>query len=111
MVAIYGFHNLAEARSWALHQEVAARLDTQPELVERARRRVATWLLDPSRHPYASAWKELLSGDIPELQNALVRKDTEMCTLRQASPFAGALDNRTRWRILKQPELRKREAD
>jgi len=103
------FHSLAEARSWALHSEVAGRLQSHPEIIERARKRVEQWLKDPARHPYASSWSEVLSHDTPELMSALLRKDAEMCTLRQASPFAGALDNRTRWAILKQPALRSRE--
>jgi hypothetical protein len=104
------FHSLAEARSWALHSEVARRLPSSPQLIERAQRRVEQWLKDPARHPYASSWSQLLSLETPELVMALARKDAEMCTLRQASPFAGALDSRTRWEILKQPALRSREA-
>lgn len=104
------FHSLAEARSWALHREVAARLRAQPELVQRAAERVARWLARPTEHPYAAAWNELLQVPIEKLQKALVDKGSRMCTLRQASPFAGALDAPTRWKILKQPELRGREA-
>lgn len=104
------FHSLAEARSWALHKEVAARLEHRPEIVERARQRVERWLKDSAQHPYASDWRHLLDGGIEHLKKELLSVDSRMCTLRQASPFAGALDNRTRWRILKQPELRHREA-
>jgi len=104
------FHSLAEARSWALHQEVLARLVEHPELVARAKQRVAKWLLSPEDHPYAPAWEELLLGPPDRLHAALVGKDPHWCTLRQASPFAGALDSATRWRILRQPELRSREA-
>lgn len=103
------FHSLAEARSWALHQEVAARLASQPRLIERAKQRVAKWLSHPSEHPYAAAWDRLLQAPLEQLQQALVDESIEMCTLRQASPFAGALDAQTRWQILKQPELRSRE--
>lgn len=52
MRAVPEFHSLAEARSWALHQEVAARLASQPRLIERAKQRVAKWLSHPSEHPY-----------------------------------------------------------
>jgi hypothetical protein len=103
------FHSLAEARSWALHSEVARRLSSNPQIIERARKRVQEWLDDPVRHPYAKSWNELLCGAPTELALALMRKDDEMCTLRQASPFAGALDNHTRWQILKQSALRPRE--
>ena len=110
MIETGEFHSLAEARSWALHQEVLVRILERPELIERARGRVATWLSSPEDHPYASEWKALLDGPPAKLQAVLVGKDARACTLRQASPFAGTLDNATRWRILKQPGLRRREA-
>jgi len=99
-------HNLADARSWALHQAVASLLTERPDLIERARGRVAAWLSEPSGHPYATDWKALLEGKLEDLQAALLSTGPRMCTLRTASPFAGALDNRTRWRILKRAELR-----
>jgi len=101
--------SLADARSWALHQEVAARLAARPELVTRAKQRVAGWLKEPTEHPYASAWDDLLRLPPQELEEALIDTGDRMITLRQASPFAGALDAATRWRILKRPELRPRE--
>jgi hypothetical protein len=104
------FYSLADARSWALHSEVAVRILAQPELVLRARKRASEWMSRPAEHPYASAWIELLHLPCEELQAALKDKGERMCTLRQASPFAGALDAATRWKILKRPELRPREA-
>lgn len=90
-------HSLADKRSRALHEAVALRLTEQPELLSRARRRVQEWLGDPSSHPYALDWKALLDGPLAELIQAMTSTSPRMCTLRQASPFAGALDNRTRW--------------
>lgn len=104
------FHSLAEERSWALHVEVARRLPSRPDLLEAARRRVSAWLAEPGRHPYADDWRALLDAGTRELVEALRDVSPRMCTLRQASPFAGALDARTRWEILKRPELRRREA-
>ncbi len=104
-----GFHSLAEARSWALHQEVAAQLAVKPELLMRARRRVADWMKESVRHPYAAAWHDVLLLPPPRLQQALIDKSDQMIALRQSSPFAGALDAATRWKILKRPELRPRE--
>lgn len=99
------FHNLADARSWALHEAVALRIDSDPAVIERARSRVRSWLGAPSEHPYADAWNTLLSGSPEDLRRALVDKGESMCAHRQASPFAGALDARTRWAILKRAEL------
>jgi hypothetical protein len=79
---------------------------SEPALLARARLRVAKWLEEPERHPYAAAWQELLDGGLEELCQALVGTEPKMQTLRQASPFAGAIDSRTRWQILKRPDLK-----
>jgi len=100
------FHSLADRRSCALHRAVAARLPEEPGSLERARARVDRWLEEPKEHPHAQAWKELLEGDLDQICTALGSTSEHMTTLRQASPFAGALDSRERWRILKHPDLR-----
>ena len=76
----------------------------------RARRRASAWLAGPEARPYASAWSELLELPIDELEQQLTDRSDRMCALRQASPFAGAIDAATRWKILKRPDLRCREA-
>jgi hypothetical protein len=105
-----GFHDLSQLRSWRLHCEVAKNIAERPSIVVVAKARVASWLRDSEAHPYAKKWEALLCGPPEELLRALCDKGEEMCTLRQASPFAGALDSRTRWRILKDPLLRPHEA-
>lgn len=104
------FHSLADRRSWALHVEVARRLKSDESVLTRARQRVQGWLDSPGAHPYAEGWAQLLAADLDHLTAALENPEPHMCTLRQASPFAGALDQTTRWRILKSPELRGRAA-
>ncbi len=79
-------------------------------MLAQAKRRVQGWLERPREHPYAQDWMQLLEGDEAELIAALKSPEARMCTLRQASPFAGALDAKTRWKVLKSPELRGREA-
>ena len=93
-------HRLAEARSLAAHQLVASRLPDEPELVEMARKRVAGWLVDGSvARPYVEAWRDILAGDIPSIQRVLVDDGEHGRALRQCTPFAGALDPRTRWQL------------
>jgi len=95
-------HRRAEQRSLALHQAVAARLIEHPEVLDRARARVAEWLDTGSVHAdYARAWAEILALSPPEIGDLLTRDDERMRALRQASPFAGVLDARTRWSIWK----------
>lgn len=96
-------HRTAELRSLALHREVARRLRDAPELVERARRRVRAWLDDgtaPRR--WAARWLEILEGSTDEIAAAIADPGQEATELRQVSPFAGALDPRTRWTVLRQ---------
>jgi hypothetical protein len=93
----------ASRRSRALHRAVAARLRAEPALLERARARVDEWLDSGSVHrEYALAWRELLAGDVEALAVRLDEDSDRMNDLRQVSPFAGALDARTRWAVLRE---------
>ncbi len=93
-------HRLAEARSLALHAEIAARLARDPAVVDRAKARVDEWLRTGSvSEPYARAWQALLAGPTSALLTALVDPSERMRALRQASPFAGVLSARDRWTI------------
>jgi hypothetical protein len=96
-------HRLAEERSLAYHQAVAEKLAAEPQLLDRARARVQSWLASGEVHPhYASAWKEILARSIAEVQAFLAQDSENARALRQVTPFAGALDPRTRWRIWRQ---------
>ncbi|MDX2053598.1 MAG: hypothetical protein SFV15_14455 [Polyangiaceae bacterium] len=103
-------HSLAEERSLALHRAVAQCLLVEPSVLEKARARLQDWRQEANRHPYLEAWERILSGTPEDVARALVERTPEACTLRQASPFAGALDPKTRWSILRRPELRDRHA-
>lgn len=98
-------HEVAEERSLALHREVARRLREKPELLERARGRVARWRREGGvSGPWADAWSEVLAGTLEEIVGALTDPGRRGRDLRQTSPFAGALDSATRWRILRDCE-------
>jgi hypothetical protein len=95
-----GRHAVAEETSLALHTAVAERIRADPSLVERAKRRVEDWLRDGTvAGAYAEAWREILAR--PASDVALFLEDTgeRARQLRQTSPFAGALDPRTRWAV------------
>ena len=93
-------HRLAEERSLAIHKYIADRLASTPEVIEQARSRVGHWLETGSvSKKYALAWKEILSGPLDSIRAALVDPSEHARALRQSSPFAGAVDPRTRWRI------------
>lgn len=91
-------HRLAEERSVAYHRVIAERLLRQPEVLEKARRRVESWLTSGAPF-YARKWAEILAGDPPAIAAFLVERSELADELRQSSPFAGALSPRERWRI------------
>jgi len=93
---------LVVERSIALHAAVAERIRLDPALLERARGRVRAWLAEGSvASPYARAWEAILERPLEEVLHQLVERSEEAHDLRQVSPFAGFIDPRTRWRILK----------
>ena len=95
-------YRTAVERSLTLHREVASRIREKPALIDAARRRVQTWLDKGAvSHRYATEWADLLRRPTEELLDVLLA-DTEFAQdLRQVSPFAGVLDARTRWRLLR----------
>lgn len=83
-----------------MHGAIAARLPLEPELLNAARERVQRWLLDGSVHlSYAEAWRDILTRSPAEVAAFLIDPDEKARALRQSSPFAFAIDPRTRWRI------------
>jgi len=103
-------HALAEARSLALHRAVWVRIEAQPELICGVRARLRAWRADESKpQPYVEAWLRLLDGPRDALHAALVGTDEAARALRQATPFAGIVDAKERWRIWAQ--VRERGAE
>ncbi len=93
-------HRLAEARSLALHVEILARLQQDPGLLSQVRERLSEWQRDPSKpRPYVDSWIRLLDGPFELLKSTMTGDDEHARALRQATPFAGIVDPRTRWRI------------
>jgi hypothetical protein len=91
---------MAEERSIAYHSEIARLLPSRPDVLEAARARVRGWLQGGDvAESYARAWLEMLDRPLDELRGALTDRGQAARDLRQVSPFAGALDPRTRWRI------------
>ena len=93
-------HRLAEERSVAYHRAIAEKLRQQPEILEKARRRVQEWMESRAEPPfYARKWAEILASDITTIVAFLVERSELAYELRQSTPFAGALDPQERLRI------------
>ncbi|HSO21295.1 MAG TPA: hypothetical protein VLT81_00225 [Chondromyces sp.] len=95
-------HQVAEERSLALHREVARKLRERPELLEQARDRVRGWLESGSVSRFwAEAWLETLSAPLDKVIARITDPSEHARALRQSSPFAGVLEPRERWEILR----------
>lgn len=93
-------HALAEERSLEIHRLVAEELRRDPARLELVRARVGRWLADGSVHPaYAQRWWQILSRPLEEVIAAMTDPGEDARALRQASPFAGLVDPRTRWKV------------
>lgn len=95
-------HRTAEERGLALHAEVAYRLRADPAVLEAARHRLERWAANGAMaQRWAEAWRDILARPLEEIVALLVEPSQRANDLRQCSPFAGALDPRTRWAILR----------
>ncbi len=93
-------HRLAEERSLAFHRAVAEKIRLEPALLDLARHRVSHTILTGARSAgLAREWSEVLSRPLPEILAFLVDEGEKAIELRQATPFAGMIDPRERWRI------------
>lgn len=97
-----GGHRPAELRSLEMHRLIAERLTA--EIVARAKERVGQWLEDGRPvHPYwAQQWQRLLERPVDEIRELLAADTQEMRDLRQATPFAGVLDESERRQIIEE---------
>lgn len=92
---------LAELRSLALHRAVADKLRRDGSLLAIAQANLAAAAARGTTHPqYVEAWRRLLALPLELLLVKLIDESQEMRDLRQASPFAGVLTARERWKIL-----------
>ena len=92
-------HRLAEERSLSLHRLIAERLRDDPSILEHARETVQRWRADGRAPFYAEAWEGVLASPLDHICEVLVCDSEESRALRQATPFAGAIGARERWRI------------
>jgi len=94
-------HDRARARSLAYHRAVGRRL--RRPMVEEARHVLFRWR-EQGRidERYAARWEQLLTRPIPEIRRSIVEESANADDLRQNSPFAGALSEPERRRIVQQ---------
>ena len=93
-------HRRVEERSLRLHEAIAEKLRTNPEpVLRRARANIERARSDPHSASYTKEWDRLLRGPLDELIAVMVDDGEYARSLRQASPFAGALSPQERWAV------------
>lgn len=98
-------HRAAELQSLAYHRVVAERLDGL--VVERARRRLQRWRDAGRIHPqWGDEWGDVLSKPLEEIARVISADTPQARSLRQTSPFAGALNEHERRRLVRTVEER-----
>lgn len=98
-------HRAPELQALAYHRLVAERLDDA--LVEDARRRIVSWERNGRVHPHwAAEWNRLLTQPLPRIARAISADTPAARELRQTSPFAGALNEHERRRLVDAVERR-----
>jgi hypothetical protein len=99
---------IGEKRSLAMHRLVCERLRADPGLIAKARDRVASWMAAGKIHPaYGQAWLTILDAGVAETTRVLGDPGDQARALRSCSPFAGVLDPRTRFEVLRQTRPRR----
>jgi hypothetical protein len=104
-------HEVVDAISLKLAQEVAARVQARPELVEVARETLTRWMQrNAGSHSLMRCyqeWESILKKPVEEVCAILCAETDEGQRLRQNSPFVGILSPEEVWDIKR--ERRKRE--
>lgn len=92
-------HRSAELASLAYHRAVVQRLDRG--IVDDARHRLRRWRSEGRIDPrYGEPWEEVLSRPLPQIAKLIGADSPRARDLRQSSPFAGALSEPERRRVL-----------
>lgn len=97
-------HQWIDRRSLALHEAVAAKLETDPRLLDVARANLRRWLASRTV-PALLEWQDLINRAVlPDLLTLLRSPDANATRLRQSSPFAGILTPQERRSIYERHE-------
>ena len=99
-------HRIGEERSLELHREIARRLMRDPRVLLRARAQVARQIDEGRGVAWARAWQSLLEGPLEALLAMMTDPGEQGRAMRQATPFAGVIEPRERWRIWRQVRAR-----
>ena len=97
----YSSHRLLEARSLAMHELIARKIERDPALLDIARCNIQRWRdrWKQEAPSWLNEWQELLKQPWERVAALITEPSERAARLRQSSPFAGVLTNGERWRI------------
>lgn len=101
-------HRLIDERSLAFDRLIAARLRSDPALINQARGNLQRWLrtVSPRARPALIEWQNILEGSIEDVLVMLEATDERAVRLRQSSPFCGMFTVGERTDILREFQTR-----
>jgi hypothetical protein len=100
MQTVHSDHSRLDERSLAMHQLIAAKVQADPALLDKARENVRRWQVSEGSPKLALAeWEQILDGPVNQVAQFLAERSERATRLRQSSPFAGILTEAERGTI------------
>jgi hypothetical protein len=93
-----------DARSLALHRAAARCLREDPSRFAQVKATLQRWhqQVDPASRPLLQVWQALVDQGLEACLVVAEEESESAQTLRQASPLAGVLEPRERFRVLRE---------
>jgi hypothetical protein len=97
MQTAHSDHSRLDERSLAMHQLVAAKVQADPTLLDKARENVRRWRAREGSPDLAlGEWEQILNTSVNQVAQFLAERSERATRLRQSSPFAGFLSEAER---------------
>lgn len=96
-------HARIEARSLAMHREIAERVRRNPRLLDVARQNIRRWRRQGVDVSAFAEWEAILERGVEETVRALTDPSEKGARLRQSTPFTGVLTPKERRRFFEAP--------
>jgi len=92
MQTVHSDHSRLDERSLVMHQLIAAKVQADPALLDKARENVRRWQASDGSPKLALAeWEQILDRPPNQVAQFLAERSERATRLRQSSPFAGIL--------------------
>ena len=97
MQTVYSDHSRLNERSLAMHRLIAAKVQADAGLLDRARSNLRRWQeVEGCPKLALTEWERILGGPVDQVTRVLTDESERATRLRQSSPFAGILTDAER---------------